>query len=305
MRLLALFVETKENFDVKNLTSFKIGGNIAKVYFPKSDGEFEEVISGEENAEVFGNFSNTLVSSDGYDGTVIVTSKMNDVRIDGCNVYAGSGVKGPKLAQMVQKQGLSGFEFMIGFPGSLGGNVFMNASANGQCISDRLVRVKCYARGKGIFWLSKDEMKFGYRSSICQREPIAVLGAEFELAVKPTDEILQTMDENLAFRKAHQPSLALPNCGSVFRNPEGNSAGRLLDSVGAKTFSVGGVRVWENHANFIINAGNASSMDVLELMHKMFSAVKNQFDITLKPEVRYLGNKNIREVELCKILNIK
>ena len=99
--------------------------------------------------------------------------------------------------------------------------------------------------------------------------------------------------------------MSLPNCGSVFRNSEGNSAGRLLDSVGAKTFSVGGVRVWENHANFIINAGNASSMDVLELMHKMFSAVKNQFDITLKPEVRYLGNKNIREVELCKILNIK
>lgn len=305
MRLQALFVETKENFEVKNLTSFKIGGKIGKVFFPKSDEEFEEAFSCEQNVEIFGNFSNTLVSSDGYDGAVIVTSEMNEVKISGNTVYAGCGVKGPKLAQIVQKEGLSGFEFMIGFPGSLGGNVFMNASANGQCISDRLVKVKCCSKNNGIYWISKEQMEFGYRSSICQRMPIVVLGAEFELEKKSPEEIKQKMDENLAFRKSHQPSLVLPNCGSVFRNPEGNSAGRLLDSVGAKTFSYGGARVWENHANFIINGGQASSFDVLNLMNKMRAAVKDKFEITLKPEVRYLGNKNSSEVELCKILNIK
>ena len=114
------------------------------------------------------------------------------------------------------------------------------------------------------------------------------------------------MNENLAFRKTHQPSLAIPNCGSVFKNPEGLSAGKLLDEIGAKGFSVGNVKVWENHANFIVNPEQkGTSSDVLELMLKMFSTVKEKFEIELKPEVRYLGNKNTREDEICKILNIK
>lgn len=299
-------VSYKENFDVKNLTSFKVGGQIRKVYFPKSAEEFEEVMSKEENIKVFGNFSNTLVSSDGYDGAIIITSEMDYFRIKEDNhFYADSGFKGPKLAQMAKAAGLSGFEFMIGFPGSLGGNVYMNASANGQCISDKIVRVQCYSSEKGIFWLSKDDMEFGYRCSICHKEPIMILGAEFELEEKDENLIQKQMDENLAFRKAHQPSLALPNCGSVFKNPEGNSAGKLLDEIGAKTFTSGGAKVWDNHANFIINTGNATSEDILNLMYKMYTGVDKKFAIKLKPEVKYLGNKNTSEVELCKILNIK
>ncbi len=298
-------VEIRENFDITNLTSFKIGGEIKKVYFPKSIEEFVEIIELEFEAEVFGNFSNTLISSYGFDGAVIVTTEMTDVTVNENKVFAQCGIKGPKLAQTVAEKGLSGFEFMIGFPGTLGGNVFMNASASGQCISDRLMKVKCYSRSCGVFELSKDEMNFGYRTSICQKEPFVILGAEFELERKDPAEIKTRMQENLEFRKAHQPSLALPNCGSVFRNPEGNSAGRLLDEVGAKTFSVGGVNVWENHANFIVNTRAGKSEDVLELMFKMYSAVKENFGIELHPEVRYLGNKNLREVELCKILNIK
>ena len=298
-------VECKENFEVKNLTSFKIGGSVKKAYFPKSIDEFVEVLVADPDAEVFGNFSNTLVSSDGYDGTVIITTKMCQVMIDGKKVIAECGVKGPKLSQLVASKGLSGFEFMIGFPGSLGGEVFMNASARGQCVSDNLIKVKCYSKEKGIFELSKDEMGFEYRTSRCQKDNIIILSAEFLLEEKPLDEIKAKMDENLTFRRCHQPSLALPNCGSVFRNPEGNSAGRLLDEVGAKSFSIGGVNVWENHANFIINSRAGSSLDVLELMHKMSSTVEEKFGIKLKPEVRFLGGKNIREVELCKILNIK
>ncbi len=303
-----MHVEFEENFDVKKLTSFKIGGKIKKVYFPKTVKEFEEVAKCEEQFEVFGNWSNTLVSSDGYDGVVIVTSKMSNYLWTENSLYfwAEAGCKGPMLAQMTENAGLSGFEFMIGFPGSLGGNIFMNASAHGQCISDKLVKVTCYSKEKGIFELLKDEMEFGYRSSVCQRKDIIVLGAEFELEKKSSEEIKAKMEENLAFRKAHQPSLALPNCGSVFRNPEGNSAGKLLDEVGAKDFKVGGVQVWENHANFIVNSEQkGTSTDVLELMLKMFSSVKEKYGIELKPEVRYLGNKNLREVEICKILNIK
>ena len=302
-----MHVEFEENFNVKKLTSFKIGGNIKKVYFPKNKEEFEAIVNSEKNIKIFGNLSNTLVSSDGYDGTVIITSKMNNFSLIGDNgCYIEAGCKGPKLAQFVESKGLSGFEFMIGFPGSLGGNIFMNASAHGQCISDNLVRVTCYSKEKGLFELSKDEMEFGYRSSICQKKDIFVLGAEFKLERKHPQKILEKMEENLAYRKAHQPSLSLPNCGSIFRNPEGNSAGKLLDEVEAKSFKVGGVKVWENHANFIVNPEQkGTSGEVLELMLKMFSAVKENYGIELQPEVRYLGNNNLREVEICKILNIK
>lgn len=298
-------VECIENYDIKKLTSFKIGGEIKKAYFPVSIEEFVEVVKAEPDIEVFGNLSNTLVSSDGYNGAIIITTKMCNVEFDGNKCYAECGIKGPKLSQLAAGQGLSGFEFMIGFPGSLGGEVFMNASAHGQCISDKLVKVTCYSKDKGVFELNKDEMGFDYRTSRCQKDNILVLGAEFELEPKSIEEIKNKMDENLDFRKKKQPSLALPNCGSVFRNPENNSAGKLLDEVGAKEFSCGGVNVWENHANFIINERAGTSGDVLELMYKMYSAVKTKFGIQLKPEVRYLGNNNLREVELCKILNIK
>ena len=300
-----LSVECRENFEVKKLTSFKIGGPVKKVYFPASVEEFVEVLKAEPDAEVFGNLSNTLVSSDGYDGAIIITTKMAQVDITGTKVAAECGIKGPKLSQLVAKEGLSGLEFMIGFPGSLGGEVFMNASAKGQCVSDKLVKVKCYSRENGIFELKKEDMGFSYRTSRCQKDDIIILAVEFELDKKSADEIQAQMDVNLNFRKSHQPSLALPNCGSVFRNPEGNSAGRLLEEAGAKSFSVGGVHVWENHANFIINSDNGTSLDVLEIMYKMYSAVKEKFGIELRPEVRYLGGKNQREVELCRTLNIR
>ena len=297
-----LDIEVKENFDIKNLTSLKIGGKIKKAYFPKTIEEFAEIYNYEPEAKVYGNLSNTLVSSNGYDGAVIITTGINEIIINGSKIYTGCGVKGPKLAQTAAKNGLSGFEFMIGFPGSLGGNVFMNASAHGQCISDKLIKVKCFSREKGLFELSKDEMLFSYRTSVCQKKDLIVLSAVFELTPASREDIKAKMDENLHFRKTHQPSLTLPNCGSVFRNPEGNSSGRLIEQAGVKGFSSGGARVWENHANFIINEGG-SSTDILTVIQKMHNSVKEKFDIELRPEVRYLGD-NSKEVEICKNLKI-
>ena len=134
---------------------------------------------------------------------------------------------------------------------------------------------------------------------------LIVLSAMFELEAADEISIKNKMDEILAFRKSHQPSLALPNCGSVFKNPENNSAGKLLESAGAKKMAQGGVHVWENHANFIINDGTGTSLDVLRLMHKMSEEVEKKYKIKLIPEMRYLGGNNKEEVELCKKLKIK
>lgn len=292
----------ENNFDIKNLTSFKIGGKIKTVYFPENISEFEQILNEHKNIKVFGNLSNTLISSDGFSGEIILTTKMTSISIEGIRVIADAGVKGPKLSQMVCEAGLSGLEFMIGFPGSVGGEVYMNASANRQAISDKLVSATCYNPKTGIIKLSKEEMDFEYRKSRAQKDDLIILQAEFELEPAPVEQIKTKMNENLAFRKAHQPSLALPNCGSIFKNPEGDSAGRLLDSIGAKELSEGGAKVWENHANFIVNNKSATSLDVLKLMYTMYSKVKKNYNIELEPEIRFLGGNSKEENELCKIL---
>lgn len=294
-------MEKKTNFDIKNLTTFKIGGKIGEVFFPQNIDEFSQALN-DKNIKVFGNMSNTLISSDGYDGKIILTTKMDNIEIHETHVIADAGVKGPKFAQVVAEKGLSGLEFMIGFPGSVGGEVYMNASANNQAISDTLISATCYCPGQGIIKLTKNELEFDYRKSRCQKDGLIVLQAEFELTLKSKDEIKKQMDENLAFRKSHQPSLALPNCGSIFKNPKGDSAGRLLESVGAKQMSTGGVKVWENHANFIVNHNNGTSLDVLSLMYKMYGAVKKEYNIELEPEIIFLGGNNEEENKLCQIL---
>ena len=279
----------EENFEIKKLTSFKIGGKIAKMIFPETVEEFVEILQKEPDAFVAGNLSNTLVSSDGYNGIVISTSKLNVIKLEGNRVIAGAGVKGPKLSQAVAQKSLSGLEFMIGFPGSVGGEVYMNAGANGQCVADCLKSAKVYCPQKGILTLSKEDLEFGYRTSICQEKNYIVLEAEFELTLN--ESVKEKMDENLAFRKSHQPSLALPNCGSIFKNPPNNSAGRLLDECGVKGLEIGGVKVWENHANFIVNYNDGNSKDVINLMREMRKRVKEKFNIELKPEIRFLGEE--------------
>ena len=297
-------MDYKENFEIKNLTSFKVGGAIARTYFPESIEEFVKTIEKEPDAFVAGNLSNVLASSDGYDGALILTKKMDKIDFKGSKVIAGAGVRGTKLSKLALENGLSGLEFMIAFPGSVGGEVFMNAGAHGQMIADVLKSAKVYCPQKGVITLSNSDMEFSYRTSICQRKPYSVLEAEFELTETSQDKIQEKMNENLSFRQNKQPSLTLPNCGSTFRNPEGDSAGRLLDEAGVKGLKIGGAHVWGNHANFIINDGSATSLDILELMYEMYSRVEEKFNVELKPEVRYLGGKNEKEVELCRKLNL-
>lgn len=293
----------KEDFEIKNLTTYKIGGKVKKVFFPEIQSEFTEALRNSDDYTVLGNCSNILFSSGGYSGNIILTKELKQFEIRGTKIFSACGVSGPLLAQKAADVGLSGFEFMIGFPGTIGGDICMNASAHGQCISDTLVSCCLFDRQtKEIVYKQKDEMDFGYRHSVLQNGRYVLLHAEFELKKDSPQNIKDLMERNLAFRKSIQPSLACPNAGSVFKNPENDSAGRLLDKAGVKTLTAGNAKVWENHANFIINCGNATSEDVLSLMVKMFDAVKKQYTIELVPEQIYVGNKIGKEEELWNIL---
>ena len=296
-------VEVKENCPVKNLTSFKIGGEVEKLYFPKTQQEFIFLLKTLKSPIIFGNWSNVLISSQGIKGNVISTSKLDDFEIKGTKVYADCGIKGPKLAQAVSEKALSGFEFMISFPGSVGGNIYMNAGAHAQSISDSLVSVCVFDMNKKeVLVIDKKDLGFAYRKSVLQKKPYVLLSAEFDLKKADKAQIEALIKRNLEFRKTHQPDLSFPNAGSIFKNPENDSAGRLLDKAGVKGLHVGGAAIWENHANFIVNVNNATSNDILELMFKMYTIVKEKYTIKLCPEIKYFGEKTPREKEICDIM---
>lgn len=295
-------IEVLHNIDLKDFSYFKIGGKVENLYFPKSIDEFIFLLMDLDNPLIFGGFSNVLFSSVGVKQDLICTSKFDKFDINNSYVKASAGVRGAVLSRACMEKSLTGFEFMSGFPGTIGGNIYMNASAHKQSISDTLLKVKVFNTSKKeVVELLKNDLNFGYRSSVFQEKPYILLEAEFELSVDKKENISNRIKENREFRKTHQPQ-NIPNVGSIFRNPENNSAGKILDEVGAKLLKVGGAKVFENHANFIVNYDNATSCDVLELMFVMYNKVKENFGIELKPEVKYFGDMSEREREICKIL---
>ena len=296
-------MQVKEDFEIKNLTTFKIGGKVKKLYLPESIEEFTGLLREIDNYMVLGSCSDVLFSSNGYSGNVILTTEMKNFEIKGTKIYADCGVKDPLISQKAGEASLSGFEFLIGLPGTIGGAVYMNAGAHGQCVADVLSSCCLFDKEtKEVVFKQKDEMEFSYRHSVLHDGRYIMLSAEFYLKKLPREEIKELMDRNLTFRKTVQPSLKEPNAGSVFKNSDNDSAGRLLDKAGVKNFDMPNVKVWQKHANFIVNKGNATSEDVLELMVKMFQAVKDTYTIELKPEVIFIGDKTKKEEELCNIL---
>lgn len=288
-----------ENYELKNHTTFKIGGLAQRAFFPTTVEELCELLETLKNPIVLGCCSNVLISSKGVEQDVILTSKLNNFEFDNNIVTAQCGVKVPMLSKAAEEKGLSGFEFMIGFPGSVGGAVYMNASAHSQALSDTFKTCRVFDMdSKKVLELNKDELKFGYRSSVLQEKNYILLDAKFELRPLPKEEITAVMQRNLEFRKDKQPSLVMPNVGSIFRNPPNDSAGRLLEKAGVKGLKEGGAQVWLGHANFIVNVENATSKDVSLLINKMYNMVKEKYTIELVPEVKYIGLKSEEEEKL-------
>lgn len=294
----------EHDYELKKHTTFQIGGKAETVCFPSTIDELEQALNEYPDALVLGNGSDVLISSAGVEGAVIITTEISDNKIDGTKVFATCGVKAPILSRAVAEEGLSGFEFMLGIPGSIGGMVYMNASAHSQSIANVFVSCKVYDPAtKKVLELKKDDMEFEYRKTVISKKKYVVLSAEFELTKANVEDVKALMQRNIEFRKQKQPSLALPNAGSVFKNPENDSAGRLLEKAGVKSKMIGGAKVWENHANFIVNIGYATSNDVLRLMYKMYSEVKTRYTIELHPEIKFFGIANEEEKEIWNTIN--
>ena len=295
--------EVFENYNIKNESSFRIGGTVKKAAFPSNSHEFIELLDSNEYDMILGNCSNVLFYSGNINKNIIFTKKHNLYKIEDNKIKVSSGTLGSVLSKECLKNNLSGFEFLIGFPGSFGGMIYMNASAHNQSISDCFISAKVYdLKAKETKLFSKEDMHFNYRYSELQKGSYIVLEADFELNKSDYEIIKTTMDKNTEFRKTKQPSLKYGNAGSIFKNPPNDSAGRLLDLCGFKGQKQGGAMVFENHANFIINYDNANSNDVISLMYKMYSKVKESYKIELRPEIKYIGNKETEEYKLWELM---
>ncbi|MCD7878702.1 MAG: UDP-N-acetylmuramate dehydrogenase [Candidatus Gastranaerophilales bacterium] len=296
-------IKTYENYSIKNQTTFKIGGSIKKAAFPDSIKDLVTLLKSKEYDMVLGGCSNVLFSSGQIDKKIIFTNNIKDFSVEGNKVHVSCGTRGALVSKSCMDNCLTGFEFMIGFPGTFGGMIYMNASAHNQSISDYFKSASVYDTDTDeVIVLQKNDMDFGYRKSVIQKKNYIVLEAEFELISGEKSKIEEIMHRNIEFRKTRQPSLTYGNAGSIFKNPENDSAGRLLDLCEMKGQTEGGAKVFENHANFIINYNNAESLDVLTLMYKMYSKVREKYTIELKPEIKYIGNKGTQEYRLWEIM---
>lgn len=303
-------IEHRINYDLKSFNTLRISSIADDVYLPKNIDEMTLLLANLNDPVIVGNGSNILFSSSGIKRPVIVTKHLDKINVNPPFIEADAGVGAPKLSNMAFELRLTGFEFLIGLPATIGGAVAMNAGANSQAVSDYFVSAKVYdTKEDKIIEFTRDEMEFGYRTSFIKKNPdrYVILSAKFELLQADSYiAIKETMDKALEKRKNSQPSLGEPNLGCVFKNPvnkdgETISAGKLIDEAGMKGHLVGGALVYYNHANFIINFNNATSMDYINIMRDIQMNVFDKFNIMLKPEIIYTGSDK-RELELWKTL---
>lgn len=273
-------------------TTYRIGGPAALYVVADSLADLAQTIRvcDEEGLDwiVLGKGSNVLVADAGYGGAVITLGR--DFRkhaLDGEELRAGAGVVLAHLVQEAFSQGLSGLEFAVGVPGTFGGALAMNAGSRDEWIGGIVESVTLYTPGIGLVAVRGPEVAWGYRTSGLTSRGIIVEGV-VRLQRGDESRIRLTMEASLKRRRVSQP-MGMPSAGSVFVNPEGDSAGRLIEASGLMGYRIGGAVVSEMHANFIVNSGGASALDVVRLVRHVRSVVNDQHGIELRPEIRFLG----------------
>lgn len=288
-------MEETTNAPLWRYTTMKVGGEAQRLCQPQSAEELTELIerlnrSGEP-WHILGGGSNTLISSQGVEGTVIRMTQMTKLATPEPDLLiADAGTRLPHLAKYAAGLGLSGLEFAVGIPGTVGGAVVMNAGAHGSCMANIVESVSVLDCKSGeIKTLSHDDLKFVYRNSAIDPSSQVVISARLRMKPGSGDEIKKITQHNEEYRWRTQP-LGWPNLGSTFKNPlPEKSAGLLLDQSGAKQFKEGNAAVSAIHANFVINLGGATTNEVVTLLRRMQEIVLEKHGLHLHPEWKTLG----------------
>ena len=268
--------KVKVDEPMKRHTTFRIGGPADYFLLPSSEEELSGILKICKNEElpyfILGNGSNLLVSDEGYRGVIIqLYRNYGDITVKGNEIHATAGALLSQIAAAAKNASLTGFEFAGGIPGTLGGAVVMNAGAYGGEMKDVLKEVTVMTAAGEILVLPAEKLEMGYRTSLVNQEAIKA-----------------RMKELTEQRVSKQP-LEFPSAGSTFKRPEGYFAGKLIMDAGLRGYQTGGAQVSEKHCGFVINKDNATAADVCRLLRDVQDKVKEQFGVTLEPEVKFLG----------------
>jgi UDP-N-acetylmuramate dehydrogenase len=307
-------IKTREKIPLKEYTTFKIGGPARYFFVAKNKEDLKNAIFWAKKKKlpffILGGGSNVLFSDNGFKGLVIKLQN-TQYKIRNTKIVAEAGVPLQKLVLETAKRGLSGLENLAGIPGTLGGGIWGNAGAFGREIGDLVEEVKVLDVGSSkleVKRLKNKDCKFGYRDSIFKRKKnLIILEATLRLKRGKRKEIEEKIKEFLKLRKEKQP-LEFPSAGSVFKNVPIEKvpkeirekfkekikdgflpAGVLIEAAGLKGFQIGGAKISEKHANFIVNVGEAKANDVKELIEKIKKEVKKKFKIQLEEEIKLVG----------------
>ena len=285
--------QAQRDVPMSKYTTFRIGGNAAVMLTPTTDEQLASIIKKckEENIKPFiiGNGSNMLISDNGLD-TVVINMCRPDPKIElvnGDTVVCDAGATMSKVCNFALENGLTGLEFAFGIPGSAGGAAYMNAGAYGGEMKDVLVECRHIDSDGNFGSLKGEELGLAYRTSAYEHNGYIITTLVMKLSKGNKDEIRAKMQELLQRRKDKQP-LEYPSAGSTFKRPEGYFAGALIEECGLKGYSVGGAQVSEKHAGFVINKGDASAKDVLDLIKYIQDKVLSEKGVMLEPEVRLI-----------------
>ena len=284
-------VELRFDEPMSRHTSFRIGGPVAVMAFPKSAEELAEILKVSALMDItpaiLGAGTNVLAPDEGMDGLVVCLKDcMGGMeQLDETTIRVAAGVTMTRAAMFAANLGLGGMEFAHGIPGTIGGGVYMNAGAYGGEIKDICTFVDVMDKEGNITRRTAEEMKFSYRHSVLEDEGGIVLAAEFKLTPASAEDVKARMKELQAKRSASQP-LDLPSAGSAFKRPVGGFAAALIDQAGLKGYTVGGAAISTTHAGFAVNVGGATAADVQNLLRQVSDIVFEKSGIRLEPEVR-------------------
>ncbi len=282
-----------ENVSLKEHTTYKVGGIASCFVYPTNTKKLIKLLKyikqNKIKYKVLGNGSNTLFSDNTYEGVIIKLDRFDEIEVKDNIIVVGAGYNLMKLASFAMRKSLAGLEFASGIPGTVGGAVYMNAGAYKSDMGYIVKRVKVLTPDYRVITMTNRELDFHYRTSFFQKNPGYIcLEATIGLTKGKKEELYKVNQERKKRRLETQP-LEYPSAGSVFRNPEGLFAGKLIEDLGLKGLIRGGAQISNKHANFIINKGNAKASDIKELIEFTQEAVLDKYNIKLKVEQEFVN----------------
>lgn len=290
--LLTLPIKIKTNEPLSRYTYTKTGGPADYLAFPTTRQELKDLLVRARKQKMpvttLGNSSNLIIKDGGIRGLVIMLPQFNKIEVKQQQITAEAGAAIIAVTKAASKASLTGLEFAAGIPGSVGGAIFMNAGAYGGEIANVVSSIDEILPDGREVQISGSDLHFGYRHSVVQENHGIVVAATFNLQAGRQPQIQNKMDELNALRRSKQP-LEYPSCGSVFKRPQGHFTGPLIIKAGLQGKSIGGAQVSNKHAGFIINTGNATATDYLQLIQLIQKTVKEKFAVQLETEVRIIG----------------